>query len=301
MSTTAIPTGEEPQVDAEAKEPPVAETATARKIFRYSQFVDIGDGADTCEHARDGQCEDPAHFHAWCRLPNRYQEDDIRAKAMAAKARRIRGFNDPESDLAVVLAAEMEPLDDPHFQETLVDELVGDTLTDDYIEAQADVREQEEFAHIEQDQEEYERLRQQEGELAEEEQSEEFRQLTKQVQAYLRAIPERLREIQEPRRVELRARPYDKILAEVRARRVEAEGARAFMDTYTGWTCYVGTFSPELHQTLRRPHKPKWEDIGHRDRPEAGTMYGEDPDVVQALSEVFTDLRTAFRAGSKGN
>ncbi len=57
MSTTAIPTGEEPQIETEpeAKDPPVARTATSRQIFKYSAFVDVGDGAAECEHARDGQ------------------------------------------------------------------------------------------------------------------------------------------------------------------------------------------------------------------------------------------------------
>lgn len=299
MSATAIPTGET-EVE-QAPEPAVAETAIAAKIFKYSEFVDIGDGAESCEHSRDGQCEDPTHFHAWCRVPNRYQEEDIRSKGMAAKARYVRALKDPDSDLAVVLDSELQPLRDERFRETLIDELVGEDLATDYIEAQTDVQEREEYEHVLQDQEEHERLRLQEGGLPDGEQSEEYRRLTAHVQGYLEAIGARLKEVQEPKREELRQRPFDALFEQVRSKRIDQEAMRAFMDTYNAWTCYVGTFEPELHETLRKPHKAKWSEIGRRDQPAVGTMFGEDPDVITRLDRVFLDLRSAFRKGSSGN
>jgi hypothetical protein len=297
MSATAIPTGE-----SEAQAPQaVAETATSAKIFKYSEFVDIGDGAAECEHARDGQCEEPTHFHAWCRIPNRYQEEDIRNKAMAAKARQVRAMKDPESDLGIVLDSELQPLNDERFRETLIDELVGEELATDYIEAQTDVREREEYEHIDQDQEEHERLKAQEGELPEAEQCDEFRRLTAHVQSYLEAIGGHLKEVQEPRRLDLRERPFEALFEQVRAKRVDQEATRAFMGTYNAWTCYVGTFSPQLHETLHKPYLPRWEEIGHRDRAGAGTMFGEEPDVIAVLDGVFRGLRDALRKGSTGN
>lgn len=308
MSTTAIPTDE-----SEVRPEPVARTATATRIFKYSEFVHLGDGAPECALAvwldtspqertePMPECEDPSHFHAWCRLPNRYQEEDIRAKAQAAKARRVRALKDPESDLAVVLDSELGPLNDPRFLETLVDELVGEDLAEDYLEAQADTVEEERFEHIEQDREEYDRLKVTEGELAEGEQSDEFKRLGEHLRVYLDAINTRLKEVQEPKRIGLRQREFGAVLEAVRSRRTDQEATQAFLDTYNAWSCYVGTFEPELHPALRKPFKPKWEEIGHRDRPEAGTMYGEDPLVIRELGQIYTDLRQAFRQGSLGN
>jgi hypothetical protein len=52
-------------------------------------------------------CANPDHFHAWIRLPNKFQHADIHAKALASKARRMRALRDPESDASVVMDAEI--------------------------------------------------------------------------------------------------------------------------------------------------------------------------------------------------
>lgn len=308
MSTTAIPTGE-----SEVRPEAVAKTATAAKIFKYSAFVHLGDGAPECAVAVWVEtppqertepiptCEDPSHFHAWCRLPNRYQEDDIRGKAQAAKARRVRALKDPESDLAVVLDSELGPLNDTRFLETLIEELVGEDLAEDYFEAQGDMREEEQFKHVDQDREEHDRLSATERDLAEAEQSEEYKRLGEHLRVYLEAINTRLKEIQEPKRIELRQRQFESVFEAVRSRRIDQDATQAFLDTYNAWSCYIGTFEPELHPVLRKPFKPKWAEIGHRDRPEAGTMFGEDPLVIRELGEIYTELRQAFRQGSLGN
>jgi hypothetical protein len=277
-----------------------ARSATAAKIFKYSDFVDVGEGAAECEQARGG-CENPEHFHAWVRLPNPYQRTDIREKALAAKARRLRELRDPDSNASVVLDDALAGLTDPAFTDTLIDELIASEWPQDYLTATGDVERREEFEHVAQDREEYNRLRADEEALDPEQRSEEYTQIAAQMERYVAAINERLREIQEPKRRELRERSLEALIGLVRARRVEDEADDAFMDTYNSWLWFVGTFKPDLHPTLRRPHIPMWEEIGRRDRPAPGTMFGEAPEVIEALRAAFTKLQGAFQQGASGN
>lgn len=302
----------EEQVEAEAPQEPAA-VVTARKMFKYSQYVHIGEGALDCPVARwleatpderEGDmpaCENPEHFHAWCRLPNPYQHQDIRAKAMAAKARKIRELKDPESDASVVLDQELAGINDPVFVETIIDELIARDFADDYMTAQTEVGGREEFEHIDQDQEEYNRLRVTEDELPEDEQSDEFKRLAAHMTTYIEAIRETLLQVQEPKKQQLRDRPVQSLVEVVRDKRVEDQAERVFMDTYAAWMWFVGTFKPQPHPTLRRPHIATWEQIGSRDRAEAGTMFGSAPEVVEELREVYTDLQLALQRGSAGN
>src|ERR1700745_988892 len=112
--------------------PQAAARTTARAMFKYSEFVDLGDGAAECEHARDGRCEDIEHFHAWCRLPNPYQHEGIRKKGLAAKARKIRELKDPESDVSVILDTELASLNDETFADTLINELLASEWAEHY-------------------------------------------------------------------------------------------------------------------------------------------------------------------------
>jgi hypothetical protein len=75
---------------AEDQKGPRDALKTTGELFRYSSWVHIGGGAEDCEEAETGTCADPLHFHAWCRLPNQLQHADIRERALASKARRIR-------------------------------------------------------------------------------------------------------------------------------------------------------------------------------------------------------------------
>jgi hypothetical protein len=284
----------------EAKEP-VARSATKAKMFRYSAYVDVGDGAAGCEHARDGQCDDIEHFHAWARLPNPYQHQDLRAKGLAAKARKIRELRDPDSNASVVLDQTLADLADPAFADAIIDELLTADWAADYLRAQREVSEREEFEHVLQDREEYERLTAHESELSESDRSEDYRRLDAHLTGYMEALRTRLEEIQTPRRVELAERTPEALVALVRSKRVEEEATRAFMDAYDPWMWFVGTFKVAPHPTLRRPHLPMWDEIGHRDRPSAGSMYGEAPEVIETLKRTFNELQVALQKGSTGN
>jgi hypothetical protein len=293
MSAITVP-------ETETEAPPAA-TVTAAKMFRYSEFVDAGDGADGCEHSRDGECKDPEHFHAWCRLPNPYQHADIRAKGMAAKARRIRALKDPEADEATVLDQSLAELNDPAYRDVLVEELVARDWAQDYLDAMASVREREEFEHLEQDREEFTRLSAEQAELPEDEQTSEFKALSAHLEAHAAAMKEALSKIQDPKRIELTSRSFDVLMELARAGRVEVEADNEFMGTYNAWICFVGTFKVKLHATLGRPYEPMWEQIGSRDRASAGTMFGEAPEVIAALTAAYTELQVSLQRGSAGN
>lgn len=287
--------------EEEQTQPPVAKTGTAQRMFRYSEFVHVGEGAAECELAETGECEDPRHFHAWCRLPNVYQAQDIRQKGLAAKARKLRELRDPDSDASVIVDNQLAEVNDPLFRETLIDELVGREWAEDYLEAQKDVDEREEFEHIGQDREELRRLNDIEGAKPEDEQSSEYKQLTKHFDTYVEAIRVRLLEIQAPKRAEYESRDIEALVALTRAQRVEEEADRAFMDVYTAWTWFVGTYRTKRHETLGRPYLLMWEEIGRKDLPTPGTMFSESPEVIDAVRKAFSDLQAALQAGSPGN
>jgi hypothetical protein len=64
---------------------------------------------------------------------------------------------------------------------------------------------------------------------------------------------------------------------------------------------FIGTYHVELHPTLKRPHKPMWDEIGRVDKREIGTMFAEAPEVIDALKETFNSLQLALQRGSAGN
>jgi AcrR family transcriptional regulator len=275
--------------------------ADARKLFKYSAYLHVGEGALECEHALDGECDDETHFHGWCRLPNAIQQDDIRKKALAAKARVIRSFRDKDADATVVLDNEMAQISDPIFIDMLADEMIAHDFADDYLEAQRDVIEVADspFEHIAQDRERYTEL----GgvNVALEDMTDEHRQLNQHINDYIRAVQDRLREIQQPKTDELKARGVEALVKLVRAKRVEQDGDREFLDTYNRWMWFVGTYTTELHPKLKRPHVGMWTEIGTPDRPTPGSMYAAAPEVLDALRETFNDLQLAFSRGSSGN
>src|SRR4051794_11552830 len=90
---------------------PVAQAPTpVQKLLRYADYVHVGPGADACPEGEKGTCQDPFHFHAYCRMPNQFQHAQIREFGLAAKARRMRQLRDPDADSHQILEAEMENL-----------------------------------------------------------------------------------------------------------------------------------------------------------------------------------------------
>jgi|ERR1035437_385486 hypothetical protein len=298
-ASVAVRTEDIEAVEAQVPKEPAAPNADAKKMYRYSEYLDVGWGAAGCEHSRDGACEDTEHFHAWCRLPNPIQQENVRKSGAAAKARLLRLYKDPESDVSVVLDSELGILHDDAFRAAVIDELVTRDFATDYLEAQANVEDREEYEHIDGDREEFNRLA--EGDKPEAEQSKEYRELSKQMSAYVEAIREELTKIQAPRREELESRSIDSLIELTRTRRVEEEGDRVFIDQFNLWQWFIGTFKVKLHDSLRRPYEPMWAAIGDPSRGETGTMFGEAPEVIEALRQVYGSLQSALQRGSSGN
>src|SRR3954465_4912909 len=122
--------------------PPTKDTDATKspdQLFRYSAWVHVGAGAERCEEGETGPCGNPLLFHAWCRLPNQLQHQEIRERALAAKARRIRQLRDPESDAAQILASDMDELRRVASHEDLVDELVRKDWWKRQMEAMGDI------------------------------------------------------------------------------------------------------------------------------------------------------------------
>ena len=291
---SAIPT------DLVDLEPAAAQAEVKDTLFRYSAFVDIGGDAKTCPNARDGKCKWTGHFHAWIRLPNAFQQDDIREKGLAAKARKLRELRDPESDAAVVLEERFAAFaDDQAFIDELINEMVGREEIEDFLQAQADVNEREEYQFIAQDQEHYRRMA--EGDLPEEQQSDEFKRLARHLAAHSEAVRTALAEIQANKRAEWQQRPAEEILAMAKAKRADDEADHAFMAAYDAWTWFTGTFKVDIHPDTKHPHVPMWREIGRADRPEMGTLFSESPEVVDGLRTAFNELRASLQRGAAGN
>src|SRR4051812_13441277 len=96
----AVETASTPEPEAAPAEPERSDSTSRDRsqMFEFSGYVHVGPGAKECEHGEDGECDNAVHFHAWTRLPNPFQQQAIREKANAAKARKRRVLRDPESD-----------------------------------------------------------------------------------------------------------------------------------------------------------------------------------------------------------
>lgn len=298
---TDTPTSETPQQDA----PPIAvapqepsadaehspgEVRTGKNMFSYSAFVHVGPGAETCEGGEDGSCADPLHFHAWCRLPNPYQKETIREKALAAKARRIRMLRDPECDAYDILEQDMDSLtrgDEETARKSVVDELVAQKYWENQSQAAEDAKEREEFAHIEEDLERYRAL----DALPEEERSEdEYTSLAKHIENFETAIEEARVEREKPEREALEGRDLFDLVDLIREQRIEVESNEWFMREYQKWTQFMGTMRPR-DKEKGLPNERVFGDINHLKDAAA-------PEVVEALSETFAELESSKNRGS---
>src|SRR4051812_16496422 len=146
MEAATVP---EAEVVAPVEQSAVATNAEPSKMFKFAEWVHVGEGASECEfvvgeeNARhQGQgCENEDHFHAFCRLPNQFQHRDVVEKATAAKARRIRLLNDRESDAFEVLDSTMRMISATEDRSVVIEELLASTWQPDYLDALTQVEE----------------------------------------------------------------------------------------------------------------------------------------------------------------
>lgn len=292
MSTTEQTPAAAATPDAQPK--PLAERSDPGSLLRYSTTLHIGPGAEECEHrdadhpTKDGAgCEDAEHYHLYLRIPNQFGHSDIREKALAAKARRRRQLEDPESDSHIVLEADIDAIRraGEEVRETLIDELLQRDWLKDYLDAQKDVEERDEFEHIGADRERWQELDKMD---AEDRPQEEYDELVKHITEFEDAVDARRLEIQKPRREALLGKEFEDLLALVREQRIDNDSQALFMETYSKWMWHVGTLHPAASGQPKERFFDSIEEI-----------HVASPEVVLALTEQFTKLESAL-AGSSG-
>jgi hypothetical protein len=270
-------------------------TQSAARLFRYSTWVHVGPGADSCEDAQGG-CANPLHFHAWCRLPNQFQHREIRLKALAAKASRARQLRDQGTDSYEVLEGELDELlrAGELVRDAVIDELLSKNWWKEYLEAMKDVRADETlgdgegalYEHIEQDQQRLSALS-----LMDEAErpADEFSELQSHVIAYHTAVAARHLERVKPERDALADRPMPELIDLLRTDRIAAAANEEFAHVYNSWQWLAGT--------LTQPGP-----AGTRVFASIEALSDVAPEVIEALQEAFDDLeKTATEVSGEGN
>lgn len=288
-AATAVPEMTETDIATEQEEvetPVETSPATERhpsKLFRYSGYVHVGEGADECPGGEDGSCVLADHFHAWTRLPNQFQVDSIRQKALAAKARKVRQLRDPESDGAAILDANLDLMRGAHdAHELLTDELVAREFLNHHREAAIEVNSEEEFETITED---LERMRVLDAQDPEERNHDEFKELQTHIGSYHNRIEAVRTEKERPLRDALSQKSVDELIAMIRDERIEQESNQEFMRAYSTWEWFVCTL---------KPRDPKQGQPKERVWPDINVMLADAPEVLEAIDIAFSDLEGAL-------
>lgn len=283
----------------------VAAESDHERLFRYSAWLHVGDGAHTCDERETGNCEDPLHFHAWCRLPNPLQHREIRNHALAAKARRARQLRDPQTDAYEVLENELDAIAriGDSAKDDLVEELVRKEWWKDYSEAVADVNtevvddvgEDDEaeadetlvWEHIDVDKARLEELKAQAEKEPEIRDGDEYGELERRLIGYYEAIDKRLEELREPRRKTLGEKDISGLIDLARDLRIDVESNEEFTHTYSLWEWATCT-----RKTVR----------GAAIWTHPAEMTDSSEEVLVGLQSVYGDLeRTKKEDASQGN
>jgi hypothetical protein len=258
-------------------------TRDGTELFRYSTWVHAGRGAAECEHAQDGACQDSRHFHAWVRLPNQFQHEDIRERALAAKARRMRQLRDPETDAYVILEADMAELERVADRAAIVDELVNKDWWKRPPRGDARGRRARGVrAHPP-------RPRTPAADLAalpRQAPADERDELSKSPAGLLRGRRGRPRaELQAPRRQAIERSTTEKLIEQIREERINAEATAAFMETTPS-----GSGSPA-------PSPVDGPAVRARRYDAIEQLEDEAPEIIDALRDAFNELE---RSSSEG-
>jgi hypothetical protein len=297
MESSAVAMPEAPSEVSATYNGAAEATRSSGELFQWSRYVHVGTGATECEHSQDGKCDHkPAplpgggmegHFHAWVCLPNTFQIRDIGDKARAAKARKSRALRDPESDSHAVLEEELAELARDGM-DRLIEAAARAEVEKRLPEIIDGLKDDERFAHQEQDTEEFRRL---EALPEADRDDEEFDRLKAQMLAYSERFDEIVGE-QERREREALARTPEQAIEIERRSRIDHISVEAYLHTYYTWAIYVGTRRPVTQglPLARSFHGP--EDL--RLAP---------PEVVNVLREAMRELeeKTTVRGDAAGN
>lgn len=260
-------------------------TRSTEELFQWSTYVHVGPGSAECEHAIDGQCKERVrlasdgsvigHFHAWLCMPNTFQQRDVQEKAAAAKARKRRSLQDPESDARAVLEEQVEAwgLTDETYAE-LVKMIAQRRTEGGYREITNELNDSDQFEHYAADLEEFQRL----AALPEDDRDpDEWKRLEKDVDAYRVAFETKATEHFESEKARLERMPKADVLDIERKYQVDSLSGEQYLHTYYTWVYYTGARKPVLddYPTERVFAKPEA--------------------LRDAAPEVITGLRAAYR------
>lgn len=276
--------------------PTPAEQAPA-SLYKYSTWVHVGHGAEDCtevdEAAGTARCGDPSHFHSWCRIPNPLQEEDIRQRALAAKARKVRAVRTQGSDGNEILEMELETLQtEPDSMERMANEVVGSDWAEDYMAAVRQTRELDDtgdgvdegtklFAHIDDDKDRYTILT---ATPEDERDEDEYLELQSHLATYETHCRAFFEAIQQPKRDQYLAMDDLDLLNLVRRKRIERIGTEEFMRAFDTHMWLSSTYTDE------NAGQPSFRDLDHL-KSAAGT-------VLSALAEAFEDLQKTSQAAA---
>jgi hypothetical protein len=116
---------------------------------------------------------------------------------------------------------------------------------------------------------------------------------------YAREIQAEVDKMQAPRKATLSAMDISELIDKVRERRIDAEGRRAFNDTYSFWQTYVGTleipddFDPDHITRVTMPRVRVFK--------EESELREVDPLIGVRLAEAFETLEGALVSLTAGN
>lgn len=273
--------------------PEQPEAKSPEQLFKYSTWVHIGPGAEDCEDGLTGACTNTLHFHAWLRLPNQFQHDEIRKKALAAKARRVRQLRDPETDVHAILEDELDQIarGGDASRKAVVDELIERDWWRDYILATkevADVKGDDDelrYANLEDDQRRFRALRAMDPD---ERPHDEYDELDRHLDGYAKAVEAKVAELQAPARMALEQLDINALLDKLRDLRIDTQSVDEFMSTYSVHAMFVGTRVKEHSGEQRFASMEAMRDAS--------------PEVIDGLREALADLeKTAEEGVGKGS
>lgn len=259
-----------------------------QKIFRWSEWLHIGEGAEECDERFTGECDDDEHYHIFVRLPNQYQIRDIAEKARAAKARKVRDLKTPDSDSNVILEEGLGTFTEAD-RDDLIEELLAKDFTDQF-DATNETKELPEFETYDQDEEEYYR----QAVLSEDERSDEFAQLESIVQDFAEKRSEKLKQIQASKRAGYEQQDLDALVGLVRRNRIDVEGTDAFVQTHRQWSWYIGSMRGRGVHDDGKPRLPK-----ERFFSSINELKSAPPEVIAELGEAFQRLESGLTKGDE--
>lgn len=270
-----------------------AEDSTPAKMHKFSEYVHVGPGAAECEHGQDGQCQDPLHFHAWCRLPNQFERKSISEKATAGEARALRALRNVESDKRVILDGELAGVIARNDREALIEEIVGEEFLQDHLRAVAEIAQEDEEDQWETIDEDRERLRALDEKAEDDRDAGEYQELGDRIAEHTRLVNERRDAIQIPKRQAVADKSVEDLADIVREARIEQAGEARRREDYLKWELHVCTLKPK---DPSKPGFPNERAFGSIDDFTSGP-----PEALEAITSTITALEQEAADHLKGS